>query len=226
MPAFNPDGRERAIDQLVQPHQAPAQHRAGAARDPDAAALERFERQRRGRDQVAKLVREVAEILGRALRVSLGDVVLAQPRVLRHRAGDGVVETQVECLKVRGGDRGALLDRHLGDRLTHVSIVVDDLRDREALTQEVRAVLRRRSADGTLVFELRLQRGRELIEEQRDAVLELVRGGPRCHASADARAATLDDLLPIRGHELAQHGTPGSAARTQDYDATATQLRS
>src|SRR4029078_2357151 len=122
-------------------------------------------------------------------------------------SGDRVVETQIERLEVVRWDGRLLFDRELGDRLTRVSVVVNDLRDREPHAQQVCAVLRRGDADGLCIQELRLQRCGQLIEEHRDAPLELERRWPRCHACADSSATSRDDLLPVCGHERAQHVT-------------------
>ena len=80
-------------------------------------------------------------------------------------------------MELIGRDFRFQLFRELGDRLTEVAIVVDDLADGEALLEEilgvvdcVRAHLRQRP----LQLPLHLQCLNELIEEQRDAVLQLV----------------------------------------------------
>jgi hypothetical protein len=46
-----------------------------------------------------------------------------------HGARDGVVETQVERLKLLGRDRHARFDSEPGDHLEEVAIVVNDLRN-------------------------------------------------------------------------------------------------
>jgi hypothetical protein len=59
---------------------------------------------------------------------------------LGDRARDGVVQTSIQHPKVFRADWRSQLDGQLGDGLTDVAVVVDDLRHREPLTQQVVAV--------------------------------------------------------------------------------------
>jgi len=58
--------------------------------------------------------------------------MLAQPAVLADRVRDGVVEAQVEHLKIGRSDRRRHLDGQLGDRLADAPVVMNDLGDGEA----------------------------------------------------------------------------------------------
>jgi hypothetical protein len=60
--------------------------------------------------------------------------------VLGHRARDGIVQASVQYPKVFRADRCGQFDRQFGDGLTHVALVMHDLRDGEPLTQEVMSV--------------------------------------------------------------------------------------
>ena len=122
---------------------------------------------------IAELVCEDPQPLG----FRIGGFQLALPSVLGDRLGRHVVEAAVQRMELIGRDFRFQLFRELGDRLTEVAIVVDDLADGEALLEEilgvvdcVRAHLRQRP----LQLPLHLQCLNELIEEQRDAVLQLV----------------------------------------------------
>ena len=72
--------------------------------------------------------------------------------VLRYCSRDGVVEAEIERPKIVRGDRRILLDGQLGNGLTDVSVVVNDLRDTEPHAKEVAPML-----SGVLRADLRSQ---------------------------------------------------------------------
>jgi hypothetical protein len=98
-------------------------------------------------------------------------------RVLRHRLRDGVVEAEIKRLKLLPGDRRLLLNGHLGYRLTDISVVVNDLRDGEPHAKQVVTVTAGALANLLVVNDVarscQAQRVNELVQEHRDAVLEL-----------------------------------------------------
>jgi hypothetical protein len=58
-------------------------------------------------------------------------------RELGDRARDGIVEADVEDAELAHGDRRALLDGELGDRLAQVAIVVHHLVDGEVVPPQL-----------------------------------------------------------------------------------------
>jgi hypothetical protein len=80
-----------------------------------------------------------------ALSIERG-LILSTP-VLGDSARDGVVKTSVQRAKIIRPDGRAHFYRHLGDRLTHIALLMHDLRDGEPLTQQGLPVLNRGSAD-------------------------------------------------------------------------------
>jgi hypothetical protein len=57
------DFRQRGVDDLAQPHQAPTQHRAGAPGHPHRPGLEHLEGEQRRLQPVAELVRQLPQAL-------------------------------------------------------------------------------------------------------------------------------------------------------------------
>jgi hypothetical protein len=67
--------------------------------------------------------------------------------VLSDGACDRVVKASVQRLKIFGADRRVRFHGQLGDGLTDIAIVVDHLRHREPLNQQVMSVLDRAFAN-------------------------------------------------------------------------------
>ena len=104
-----------------------------------------------------------------------------------------------------------------------IAVVVNHLVDREAVLQQLAPVLRRRRADlgkdrplaarlaGNVAAAQRLdgpfdpQRLDELVEEVRDAELELRVGGFRRAPLRDLQPAAVDQLIAVRGEKFVQH---------------------
>ena len=117
-----------AFAQMARPSPRPA--------DRDGTPLDAREGQDRDVQGVPHLVREVAE----ARRPLVGDRALAKLCERGDGTGDGVVEAQVEGLKILRGDRLLLREGKPGDDLTDVPVVVDDLRHGDPATEEIVAV--------------------------------------------------------------------------------------
>ena len=99
-----------------------------------------FDRGYRQCDATSVRLREEPEALVFArLFIDVGLLSLAP--VLRHRGRNGVVKASVQRAKVAGTDRRIYFYGQLGDRLTHVAVVVDDLRDGQPLMQQIIPVL-------------------------------------------------------------------------------------
>jgi hypothetical protein len=63
--------------------------------------------------------------------------------VFRHGFRDRVVEAAIQRVKFFGRDRNAPLDGNLGDGLTDIAVIVDDLSNIEPECPQLTPVLRR-----------------------------------------------------------------------------------
>ena len=63
--------------------------------------------------------------------------------VLGHGAGDRVVQASVQGAEVLDADGRVQLQREIGDGLTHIPVIVDDLRHRESLQMQIMACAQR-----------------------------------------------------------------------------------
>ena len=129
----------------------------------------------------------------------------SRSRPLRHRARDRIVQTPVQRAKVFGGDVRSTFDGKLGDRLADVAVVVHDFGHGIPLQEHVVPVLRRGRADREVRRRSVSQLVEQLIEEHRDAAIDLDAGvgriGPFCHL----RAASRGDIGVIGDDELIEH---------------------
>ena len=190
---------ERAIDEIVQGLQAAIEESSGTAADGNGAAFENAERQHRGIEVVAQLVRESPQALGSLV----GQGLLAQSPVLRDGLGDGVVETAVQRVKFVDRDLRVELECQLGYGLAQVAVVVNHLAHAEPQAKHVVAMLRRaRGPFRRLGGVERLQRVDELVEKQRDSVGELCFGCARSGSRCDLCFGPRDDLGALRFEEL------------------------
>jgi hypothetical protein len=168
---------------------------------------------------IAQLVGEESELLVRRAAVFLLEHAIPLPAEFGNRFRDGVVETSVESLEFRDGDRSLLLDGELSRRLAEVSIVADNLVDRKATLKQFASmpcgaggqpechVMRssvRRLADraGSLLPAQHLD---QLRQEQRDAVVHLACGRAMRGPLGNLRAAAFDELRTIVFEEVVQH---------------------
>ncbi|MGO8999847.1 MAG: hypothetical protein ACLQVI_41505 [Polyangiaceae bacterium] len=193
---------ERAADELRHAVQTSRDDRRDAPSGGRAPALDRLEPQQRRGEPVAELVREDAG----ALRLAGGHRLVAKPRVFRDGFGDGVVEAQVERMKILRADRRRELHGQLGDGLADVAVVVNYLGHRVAAVEERGAVRR-----GAAVHHVEARRGLasqrvdELVQEERDAGGELPLRGSRRESLGDLRSRPRDELVAVRENELDQH---------------------
>ena len=95
------------------------------------AVLRRF-RSSWTRKPIRSLPRSVAFVQARLLAFAL---------VHRDRARDRLVKASVERAEIFRADRRVRFHRQIGHRLTDVAIIVNDLRDREPLQEQVVSVL-------------------------------------------------------------------------------------
>jgi hypothetical protein len=168
--------------ELAQAHEAAFQHRRGGAAQPDAALLDRHERKQCRVDEAAQLLGHEPEPLAHRATVGGRDEPVAPAVELAHRVRDGTVDApgqEGECFR---GNRLRLLDRELDHHLREVSIAVNHLVHREALQEQLVAVLRGGGAD------LRLEPERDGPEGRR--------GAPVLPISEVFQAKRLDDLSP------------------------------
>lgn len=133
--------RERAVDQGPQCEETAVEDRAGAAGDADIASLEDFVGQNRGVHQIPQFMREEPKTFG-----ALGGGIIVRglrppASVFGDGAGDRLIEALIQHAKIVGTDRGILLTRQFGDRLTDIPIVVHYLRHGEAALQQFMPVM-------------------------------------------------------------------------------------
>ena len=159
----------------------------------------------RGVDQVPQFVREEPEALAPARGLAIGRGLIPLAPVLGHGTRDGVVQAAIERLKVLRADGRLHLDGQFGDGLTDVAVVVHDLRHREPLQQQVMAVQDRAPADLRTRVPPPLQGVHQLIEEHRDPVIDLHRGGRGHRPRGHLRPASRDDLVAVGADELVEH---------------------
>jgi hypothetical protein len=119
---------------------------------------------------------------------------------------DGAAVERVEFID---GDVGAALRRELGDRLADVAIVMHHLADGEALLEKIAAVVDRAGPHRRRrrLQRLQSQRLRELIEKERDPVLQLIVGRQRHAPLQDLGARQGDQRFTMLGEKVSQHGS-------------------
>src|SRR6185436_3471362 len=102
---------ERAVDEIAQPDQGAVERRAGGPGEPDVARLDGVERDRRGLDQDAQLMRERPQALVQRLRIALADMHFALLGERGNGVSDGVVEAAVEGSELVDLERHGALER-------------------------------------------------------------------------------------------------------------------
>ena len=135
---FEPHLGERTIDEVAQGLEAAAEKHARAPPDSDRPVLQDLE----GEDRISNRFSSCAAKPRRSIRWSASKGPFA---AVDDRLRDGLVEAPVESLELIRRDRASPLDGQLGDRLAHVSVVVNDLGEAEPRLSQLGAVL-----DGTL----------------------------------------------------------------------------
>ena len=212
-----PDLGQRALDEVAQPRQAAMEDDPGAPRDADVARLEDLERQDRRVDEIPQLVRQKPEALAAARGLLVEGGLIPSAPILGDGARNRVVQASVQRAEVIDADRRAELQRQIGDGLTDVAVVVDDLRHGEALKQQVVPMQHarcRRSPGSNMAG---AQRVDQLIQEQRDAVIDLSLGRRGNRPGRHLRSAAADDLFPVLGDEFVKHGFALRHPRCRDH---------
>ena len=133
---------------------------------------------------------------------------MALARVHRDGARDRFVEASVERAEVISADRRVRFERQFGDGLTDITIVVNDLRHRETLEQEIVAVLA-----GALVYVRAARSGSvagtqgvdQLIQKDWDTVVDLGLARWRNRPRGDFCSTTLDNFIAVESDEFMQH---------------------
>ena len=102
-----PDVGQRAVDEVAESHQAPAEHHSRAAVDGEGSMFQRLKREKRCIEQVAKFVRHLPPPLSLLCPGSLR----CEAGVLCHRSGDGRVEAAIQRVEFFDGNRRILCSR-------------------------------------------------------------------------------------------------------------------
>ena len=202
--ASQPNLGEGSGDEIPKRREAPLEHISSAASHAHVSGPEHFERDRCGADEISDLVREETEafVVASGFGIEQG---LVAPSELRDGARDRVIETSIQGAEVVDADRRIQLEGEVGDGLTHIPIVVHDLRHRESLKVEIVAM-----APGACI-DLRVRRQTmpqgvdELIEESRDPVFEFRWRQGRTRPPLQLRPAAADDLFAVFGNKLKKH---------------------
>ena len=117
---------------------------------------------------------------------------------------DRLIEAQVQRAEVICADRRIRFDRELGNRLTYVAVVVNNLRNGESLSQKVETMLAGARVNCGIRCS-RTQRFYKLLQEQGNTMFDFCvarrRNRSRCHLRSTAR----DDFFSVDGDELVQH---------------------
>ena len=208
---------ERAIDDVAQADQAAIEHRAGGAAHAHVAAFDRGDREHRGVEQIAQLVREMTEALTHGLGAFGRDQIIALAAELGDGVRDGIVQAAIERAKLLRLERRVAFDRKLGDRLTEIPVIMHDLVYGKSLLQQFLAVNGSSHTDfraGGRFFRLwtvfcsyllrligkllELERADELLEKHGySMLLDVAR--PRRAPPGDLLPATRDQRLTVRG---------------------------
>jgi len=102
----------------------------------------------------------------------------------------------------------------VGEALEQVTVIVDDLPDGEAGSQHLSTVLRRHGHHRRLADRRIAQDGRQLREEERNAVAQLGRYGPGKGPLGHLLSRASDQVIAVLGDEFRQHGRlQGALAR-------------
>ncbi len=200
------DVLERVRDEIPQSHEAALEHAPGAPRDADVSCLDHLERDDRRVDEVPQFVHEETDPLVAKLRRVVEARLLAFARVRRDGARDRLVQTSIQRAEVIRAERRVRFYRQLGNGLTDVAIIVNDLRHGEPLKEKVVSVLAGAPVDLQTTRVSRAQRVTQLIQEQGDPMVDLRLGRRRNRSRGHFRPTTPDDGVAIERDELMQHG--------------------
>ena len=121
-------------------------HTSRAAANADVPSPQHLEGDGRGADEIPDLMREESQAFVIASGFGINSGLVASS-VLRDRTGDRVIQASVQCAEVLDVDWRIQLQREIGDGLTHIPVVVHDLRNGESLQLEIMAMTRSAPAD-------------------------------------------------------------------------------
>lgn len=188
------------IDEVTHADQASIEGARSGSLQPDTSALHGGDREDRGVEMIAHLVGQHAQGFVGACRVLEVEDGLP-PYVPRRNGGcDRVVEPHVQNPELGRGYLLGFLVGQLGDRLAQIPVVMNDLIDAEALTQQLLAV-KGGGVSNRVVIACRArairQHAGELVDEDRHAVFELERGRARSASHGDAITTASDQFRPI-----------------------------
>ena len=152
-----------------------------------------------------------------------GNVYLALETELGDSVRDGVVQAPIQGSEFIDGERHIPFERQVGDGLAEIPVVVDDLIHGVPHLEEFlpvgggchphlgqgERVAARRPRDpkalGIVIGFLRPQRSRELLQEQGNALGELLGGGGALGALLDLPPTSRDELVSVAGEKFV-HG--------------------
>jgi len=124
---------QRTIYETPHPNQGTVQHGSRCAGHSDIACFDGCNGKSRDVEMVSQLVREKSEPFVQGLYASVLDQRIPLKSIFGHRIGDTIVETAVESSKLVYLDRSAAFKCEIGYCLTKVTVVVNNLINREPL---------------------------------------------------------------------------------------------
>jgi hypothetical protein len=131
------------IYETAHPDQGTIQHGSRRAGRPNAAGFDRCNGKRRDVEMISQLVREKSQPFVQGLYASVLYQRIPLKSVFGHRIGDTIVETAVESSKLVYSDRSATFECEIGDCLTQIAVVVNNLLNCEPLSGQLPPVQRR-----------------------------------------------------------------------------------
>src|SRR4029453_6002634 len=100
---------------------------SGASCDANVSRLQNFERHERGVEHVSQFMSQEPRALAPTRGFSIEGRLILFASELGAGARDGVVEASVQRAKVIGADGRVLFHCEIGDGLTYVAVIVNDL---------------------------------------------------------------------------------------------------
>ena len=132
---------ERPGDEISQSHEGSIEYGPGAPAHADVSRLENLERDDCRVHKIPHFMDEETHPFVVTVRGFVRVRLLAFARVHRDGARDGLVQASVEGPEVFRADRRVRLQGQVGNGLTDVTIIVNDLRDGEPLEEQIVSVL-------------------------------------------------------------------------------------
>jgi hypothetical protein len=209
------------VDQTLHRAKAAFEHRTGRSANWEPARLQRCERELGHVQVVAQLVGEKTQPLVLLLGLSSCHLEVALGSELGHRVGNRIVQTAVQGAELIDRKRGIPLDGQVSDGLAQVPIVMNDLIDRVAEPQQFATVdgcrnahLRKRRSVASgwtryaqttcgVTVVLGRQGARQLVEEHRNAIQQLLTSGTPRRPQRNLVLTSLDEFVAIVQQEAA-----------------------